>query len=50
MPAGREAGDRLWNNAGIGLVELNDEGAPISIEQLNSGSGGTRFTQPERYQ
>ena len=50
MPEGREAGERLWNNAGIGMVELNDEGAPISIEQLNSGSGGTRFPQPERYQ
>ncbi|MGO1461780.1 MAG: alkaline phosphatase D family protein [Marinobacter sp.] len=50
MPEGREAGERLWNNAGIGVVELNDEGVPVSIEQLNSDSGGTRFPQPERYQ
>ncbi|MFL1465717.1 alkaline phosphatase D family protein [Marinobacter sp. HN1S83] len=48
-PEGREAGERLWNAAGIGLVELDDGGAPISIEQLNSGSGGTRFPQPEPY-
>ncbi len=50
MPEGREAGERLWNAAGIGMVELDDEGAPVSIEQLNSCSGGTRFPQPERYQ
>jgi hypothetical protein len=50
IPEGREAGERLWNHAGIGLVELDDEGAPITIEQLNSRSGGTRFPQPERYQ
>jgi hypothetical protein len=47
MPEGREAGERLWNNAGIGLVELDETGVPIAIEQLNSRSGGTRFRAPE---
>lgn len=43
MPEGREAGERLWNHAGIGLVDLDEEGSPIGIEQLNSRSGGTCF-------
>ncbi|MCL7944216.1 alkaline phosphatase D family protein [Marinobacter sp. ATCH36] len=46
-PEGREAGERLWNNAGIGMVELDEEGAPTSIRQLNSRSGGTRFLKSE---
>ena len=50
LPEGREAGERLWNHAGIGIVNLDEEGAPIKIEQLNSQSGGTRFPEPERYQ
>lgn len=50
VPEGRDAGERLWNSAGVGLVDLDDEGAPISIKQLNSGSGGTQFPQPKRYQ
>ena len=48
LPEGRDAGERLWNGAGIGLVELNEEGAPVSIEQLNSCSGGTRFPESPR--
>lgn len=50
MPEGREAGERLWNNAGIGVVDLDRDGSPTNIEQLNSRSGGTRFPEPERYQ
>jgi hypothetical protein len=42
-PEGSSAGERLWNNAGIGIVELNEEGEPTAIRQLNSHSGGTRF-------
>ena len=49
LPEGRDAGERLWNNAGIGLVELDDTGAPTNIQQLNSRSGGTRFLKPERH-
>lgn len=46
-PEGREAGERLWNNAGIGVVELDESGAPTNIRQLNSRSGGTRFLEPD---
>jgi hypothetical protein len=49
LPEGRDAGERLWNNAGIGLVELDGTGAPTNIQQLNSRSGGTRFLKPERH-
>ncbi|MBQ0834327.1 MULTISPECIES: alkaline phosphatase D family protein [unclassified Marinobacter] len=50
MPEGREAGERLWNHAGIGIVDLDEEGSPVNIEQVNSRSGRTRFPEPERYQ
>ena len=30
-----------------GIVELNEEGEPTAIEQLNSRSGGTRFLKTE---
>ncbi|TYC57541.1 alkaline phosphatase family protein [Marinobacter sp. BW6] len=45
LPEGREAGERLWNGAGIGDVRLNDEGAPTAIRQLDAGGGGTVFQQ-----
>ncbi|WP_250461966.1 alkaline phosphatase family protein [Microbulbifer litoralis] len=45
LPTGREAGERLWNQSGIGLVELDGRGAPSAIRQLNAGSGGTRFRE-----
>jgi len=45
LPEGREAGERLWNGAGIGEVRLNDEGEPTAIRQLDSGGGGTVFQQ-----
>ncbi|WP_328188285.1 alkaline phosphatase family protein [Marinobacter sp. OP 3.4] len=48
-PEGREAGERLWNAAGVGMVQLDDQGVPTKIEQLNSRSGGTQFPPPERY-
>ena len=50
LPEGRDAGERLWNNAGIGMVELDEEGVPINIEQRNSRSGGTRFLKPDQHQ
>ncbi|QCF26921.1 alkaline phosphatase D family protein [Hydrocarboniclastica marina] len=46
-PEGREAGERLWNNAGIGMVELDGDGVPVNIQQLNSRTGGTRFRKPK---
>ncbi|MFN2361751.1 MAG: alkaline phosphatase D family protein [Marinobacter sp.] len=45
LPEGREAGERLWNGAGIGEVRLNDHGEPTAIRQLDSGGGGTVFQQ-----
>lgn len=45
LPEGREAGERLWNGAGIGDVRLDDEGAPTAIRQLDAGGGGTVFQQ-----
>ncbi|WP_152205142.1 alkaline phosphatase D family protein [Marinobacter changyiensis] len=45
MPTGREAGERLWNNSGIGSVALNTEGAPTEIRQLNATDGETLFEQ-----
>lgn len=42
LPEGREAGERLWNGAGIGDVRLDEEGAPTAIRQLDAG-GGVRF-------
>jgi hypothetical protein len=47
LPEGREAGERLWNDAGIGDVRLDDEGAPTAIRQLNAGDGGTIFHKRE---
>lgn len=47
LPAGREAGERLWNQAGIGLLELDEKGVPTAIRQLNSTSGETRFEEKE---
>lgn len=44
-PTGREAGERLWNNAGIGLVVLDEHGAPIEIRQLNATSGDSLFEE-----
>ncbi|WP_153633914.1 alkaline phosphatase D family protein [Marinobacter salsuginis] len=43
LPEGREAGERLWNGAGIGDVRLDEEGAPTAIRQLDAGGGGTIF-------
>lgn len=43
LPTGREAGERLWNRAGIGLVILDENGVPSDIQQLDSDGGGTRF-------
>lgn len=43
LPEGRDAGERLWNHAGIGDVRLDEEGAPSAIRQLNAGGGGTVF-------
>lgn len=43
LPSEREAGERLWNHSGIGLLVLDESGAPSDIRQLNAGGGDTRF-------
>jgi len=48
LPTGREAGERLWNQSGIGLVELDERGAPTAIRQLNADGGGTCFQAKEQ--
>lgn len=45
LPEGRDAGERLWNHAGIGDLRLDEEGAPATIRQLNADGGGTVFQQ-----
>lgn len=45
LPSGREAGERLWNQSGIGLLLLDERGVPVDIRQLNAGPGETRFEE-----
>lgn len=48
VPVHAEAGERLWNSAGIGQVFFNDLGQPQTIYQHNSnGSPKTRMIAPE---
>ncbi|PKH77324.1 hypothetical protein CXF97_25455 [Pseudomonas sp. Choline-02u-1] len=47
-PEHAEAGERLWNSAGIGQVFFNDQGQPSEIIQHNSnGAQKTRMLAPE---
>ncbi|MGH8351492.1 MAG: alkaline phosphatase D family protein [Pseudomonas sp.] len=48
VPEHAEAGERLWNSAGIGQVFFNDLGQPQTIYQHNSnGSPKTRMIAPQ---
>ena len=48
IPEHAEAGERLWNSAGIGQVLFNDKGQPREIYQHNAdGSPRTRMIAPE---
>lgn len=50
VPEHAEAGERLWNSAGIGQVFFNEKGQPQEIYQHNSnGSPKTRMVAPENY-
>ena len=42
-PDGAEAGERLWNNAGVGLVRFDEQGQPYEIRQLGADNHDTRF-------
>lgn len=46
LPDRRDAGERLWNGAGIGQVLLDEEGRPAVIRQHNAdGSPATEFVE-----
>ena len=48
-PEHAEAGERLWNSAGIGQVFFNDQGQPEAIYQHNAdGRKQTRMLAPKR--
>ncbi|OLF51778.1 alkaline phosphatase D family protein [Pseudomonas chlororaphis] len=48
-PEHREAGERLWNSAGIGQVFFNDQGQPQAIYQHNAnGREKTRMLAPDK--
>ncbi|SEM16186.1 alkaline phosphatase D family protein [Halomonas daqiaonensis] len=47
-PDRAKAGERLWNGSGIGLVELDDQGRPSDIRQLDAR--GFDVTFPPRDQ
>ncbi|UVK99688.1 alkaline phosphatase D family protein [Pseudomonas sp. B21-048] len=48
IPAHAEAGERLWNSAGVGQVFFNEKGQPQDIYQFNAdGSPKTRMIAPE---
>lgn len=47
-PEHREAGERLWNSAGIGQVFFNEQGQPREIYQHNAnGAPKTRMLAPD---
>jgi hypothetical protein len=49
IPEHAEAGERLWNSAGIGQVFFNDHGQPEAIYQHNAdGKARTRMTAPKK--
>lgn len=48
LPTGRDAGERLWNGSGIGLVVLDETGAPAEIYQLDATEGKTQFLEKDK--
>jgi hypothetical protein len=48
IPDHSEAGERLWNSAGLGQVFFDEKGRPAKIYQLNAnGRAATRFNPPQ---
>ena len=48
IPEHAEAGERLWNSAGIGQVFFNEQGQPEAIYQHNAnGTPPTRMLEPQ---
>ena len=49
IPEHAEAGERLWNSAGIGQVFFNEQGQPQAIYQHNAdGKARTRMEAPQQ--
>ncbi len=49
IPEHAEAGERLWNSAGIGQVFFNEQGQPEGIYQHNAdGKARTRMVAPQQ--
>jgi hypothetical protein len=49
IPEHAEAGERLWNSAGIGQVFFNELGRPEAIYQHNAdGRAQTRMVAPNK--
>lgn len=46
-PENRDAGERLWNGAGMGYVQFDEEGRPIQIAQLNATDSDTVFLRED---
>ncbi|WP_148862078.1 alkaline phosphatase D family protein [Marinobacter fonticola] len=46
-PENRDAGERLWNAAGMGYVQFNSEGRPVNIVQLNATDTDTIFRRED---
>lgn len=43
VPDHSDAGERLWNGAGIGLITLSEEGSPARIQHLDSTGADIEF-------
>ncbi|MBC2384852.1 alkaline phosphatase family protein [Pseudomonas sp. WS 5106] len=48
IPEHAEAGERLWNSAGVGQVFFNEQGQPVAIYQHNAdGKARTKMVAPK---
>ncbi|WP_339618210.1 alkaline phosphatase D family protein [uncultured Marinimicrobium sp.] len=47
LPRGRDLGERLWNNAGIGDLHISSDGKPVLISQLGADHNDTVFEYRE---
>jgi hypothetical protein len=47
-PDRAKASERLWNGSGVGLVELDDQGRPTDVRQLDARGFDVLFPAPRR--
>ncbi len=48
LPSRSQSGERLWNGAGIGRVQLDADGRPSRVEQINADGSPPVTFAPER--